>query len=115
MTFLILSKSILMNSSYFFYCFLHFSINHTYCRIKFGLFTMNSQLMFRYFIIYFLVEFAIINKNTIHFFELLNNKIGLSDDRLHCNTPTDKHLINSNKFLQLRIIDKFLEFLNLVL
>lgn len=76
---------------------------------------MNTKLVLSNLCIYFFVELTVISKNGIHFFELLNDKVALLDDRFHCDTAAHEHLIDRNEFSQLRVVDELLEFGDFVL
>jgi len=94
---MILLDSILMQLFDSLNSVLEFSIYNIYNSIQSRLFSVHSEFMLNDFAINLFVEFAKIAKNSIHFFQLLNNETVLVNERFHCNTSTYKHFINCNK------------------
>lgn len=66
------------------------------------------------FIIHFFIQLAIIQENSIHLFQFLDNEVTLCDHGFDCDTPTYKHLINSNKLGKFFIIDHLFESLDFI-
>jgi hypothetical protein len=71
--------------------------------------------MFYNFCINFFIEFTVIEKDSIHFFEFADYEIALMYDRLHSNTTAYKHLIDCYELSELPVIDHLLKLLYLVL
>jgi len=76
---------------------------------------MYAKFVFYYFGVYFLIKFTVVEKNSIHFFELIYYKIVLVYDGFHSYASAYKHLINCYKFSELFVVDHFLKLLYFVL
>ena len=79
------------------------------------MFAVHAQLMFGNFCVYFLVQLAVIFEDSVHFFELLGDKVSLLYNGFHGDTSSGEHLVDGHKLLELRVIDHLFEFLDLVL
>ena len=76
---------------------------------------VNVQFMFYNFGIDFFIEFTVIEKDSIHFFEFAYYKIALMYDRLHSNTTAYKHLVDCYELSELSVVDHLLELVYFVL
>lgn len=49
------------------------------------------------FIIDFFIEFAVVEKNSIHFFQFLDNEVAFVDHGFDSDAASDEHLIDGDK------------------
>lgn len=63
----------------------------------------------------FFIEFAVVEKNGVHFFELTYYEIVLVDDGFHGDSAAYKHLVDCYKFSELFVVGHFLKLLYFVL
>ena len=76
---------------------------------------MDIEFMLCDLVVYFFIQFAIIFEDRVHFFEFLDYKVALPDDRFHGDAAPYKHLVDRHELLQLRIVNQFLKLFDLVL
>ena len=70
--------------------------------------------MFDDFIIHFFIQFAIIEKNSIHFFQFFDNEVAFRDHGFDGDAAANEHLIDSYKLGKFFIIDHLFESLYLI-
>lgn len=63
----------------------------------------------------FFIEFAVVEKNGVHFFELTYYEIVFVDDGFHGDAAAYKHLVDCYKFGKLFVVGHFLKLLYFVL
>ena len=71
--------------------------------------------MFSDFLVDVVVEFAVVDKDVFHFFDFFYDESVLFDEGLHGNSSTYEQFIDGYEIVQIFVVDKFLEPLDLVL
>lgn len=115
MTFLVLSDGIFMQLLDLFKSIFQFPIYGVDKGIEFSLLAVDTQLMFYNFRIDFLIEFAVVKKHCVHFFELWDYEIALMYDRLHGDAAAYKHLVDCDEFSELFVVDHLFELFYFIL
>lgn len=87
-----------MQLFYFFECVFESAIYRCDDGVESGLFAVGAEFVLCDFGVDFLIEFAEVFEDSVHFFEFFYNEVVFLYDGLHGDSSSYKHLIDGDEF-----------------